>query len=54
MTFTIKSEQIKYVQDQDGNLLVGSKNKILQPIDHWTFIKNINNQNDFWHLKETA
>ena len=50
----IKSEQINYVQDQDGNLLTGSKSKILQPVDNWTFTKNTNNPRDFWRLKETS
>jgi hypothetical protein len=42
------------VQDQDGNLLTGSKSKILQPIDNWTSTKNTNNLKDFWRLKETS
>ena len=50
----IKSEQINYVQDQDSNLLTGSKSKILQPVDNWTFTKNTNNLRDFWRLKETS
>lgn len=44
----LKMKQINYAEDNESNLVLGSKDKITTVAENWTFVKNDNN---YWLLK---
>lgn len=51
-TFSIKimfnMEQINYTTDKNNNIIDGSKNKIINVKEAWTFVHNFSKKNNIW------
>lgn len=41
-------EQINFIEDKDGNIVMGNKKKIQIIKEKWTFERKVNNKNNFW------
>lgn len=44
-------EQINFVEDKDGNVIMGSKKKIQKVKEKWTFEKKTGDKTNFWLIK---
>ena len=44
-------EQINFVEDKDGNIIMGSKKKIQKVKEKWTFEKKAGDKTNFWLIK---
>lgn len=44
-------EQINFVEDKDGNIIMGSKKKIQKVKEKWTFEKKTGDKTNFWLIK---
>ena len=44
-------EQINFVEDRDGNIIMGNKKKIQKIKEKWTFEKKIGDKTNFWLIK---
>lgn len=44
-------EQINFVEDQDGNIIMGNKKQIQKVKEKWTFEKKTNDKTNFWIIK---
>lgn len=44
-------EQINFVEDKDGNIVMGSKKKIQKVKEKWTFEKKTGDKTNFWLIK---
>ena len=49
MTFDM--EQINFVEDQGGNIVMGNKKQIQKVKEKWTFEKKTNDKTNFWIIK---
>lgn len=49
MTFDM--EQINFVEDQEGNIVMGNKKQIQKVKEKWTFEKKTNDKTNFWIIK---
>lgn len=44
-------EQINFVEDQEGNVVMGNKKQIQKVKEKWTFEKKTNDKTNFWIIK---
>lgn len=44
-------EQINFVEDQEGNIVMGSRKQIQKVKEKWTFEKKTNDKTNFWIIK---
>lgn len=44
-------EQINFVEDQEGNIVMGNKKQIQKVKEKWTFEKKTNDKTNFWIIK---
>ncbi len=44
-------EQINFVEDQDGNIIMGNKKQIQKVKEKWTFEKKVGDKTNFWIIK---
>ena len=44
-------EQINFVEDQEGNVVMGNKKQIQKVKEKWTFEKKVNDKTNFWIIK---
>ena len=47
----LEMEQINFVEDKDGNIIMGSKKKIQKVKEKWTFEKKTGDKTNFWLIK---
>lgn len=44
-------EQINFVEDQEGNIIMGNKKQIQKVKEKWTFEKKVGDKTNFWIIK---
>ncbi len=44
-------EQINFIEDQDGNIIMGNKKQIQKVKEKWTFEKKVGDKTNFWIIK---